>query len=125
MLDDEVDERLIVHRDDIVIERKGFCEPAHKPIRIGYLNKGGQGERIYHPNGHAITLAADSGGVGSRTGLYLTRGVVRRLSIPECKRLMGFDDSHITADGMQGYRQLGNAVIPEMVTRSYRSIVYA
>lgn len=125
VLDNEVDERLIVHRDDIVIERKGLCEPAHKPIRIGYLNKGGQGERIYHPNGHAITLAADSGGVGSRTGLYLIRGVVRRLSIPECKRLMGFDDSHITADGTQGYRQLGNAVIPEMITRAYSSIVSA
>ena len=123
VLDDFVDKRLIVHRDDITIERKEEPEPAHKPIRIGHLNKGGQGERIYHPNGHAITLAADSGGVGNRTGLYLIDGVVRRLSISECKRLMGFDESHITAAGTQGYRQLGNAVIPLMVTRSYDSIV--
>lgn len=123
VLDDVVDKRLVVHRNDIVIERKDDPEPAHKPIRIGHLNKGGQGERIYHPNGHAVTLAADSGGVGSRTGLYLIDGMVRRLSIPECKRVMGFDESHITAVGIQGYRQLGNAVIPDMVTKSYDSIV--
>ncbi|MXZ48604.1 MAG: DNA cytosine methyltransferase [Candidatus Dadabacteria bacterium] len=123
VLDDFVDERLIIRRDDITIEKDGEPEPAHKPIRIGHLNKGGQGERIYHPNGHAITLAADSGGVGSRTGLYLVDGVVRRLSISECKRLMGFDVNHVTDVGARGYRQLGNAVIPDMVTRAYDSIV--
>ena len=123
VLDKVVDERLVIHRNDITIEKEGEPEPAHKPIRIGYLNKGGQGERIYHPNGHAITLAAESGGVGSRTGLYFIDSIVRRLSISECKRLMGFDINHITATGTQGYRQLGNAVIPEMVTRTYDSIV--
>ena len=122
VLDEVIDERLIIHRDDITIEKNGEPPPAHKPIRIGHLNKGGQGERIYHPNGHAITLAADSGGVGSRTGLYLIDGVVRRLSISECKRLMGFGINHVTDIGSRGYRQLGNAVIPDMVTRSYDSI---
>ena len=29
-----------------------------RPIRIGTINKGGQGERIYDVNGHAITLSA-------------------------------------------------------------------
>lgn len=40
------------------------------PIKLGEVNGGGQGNRIYSVNGKAITLAAGSGGMGSHTGLY-------------------------------------------------------
>lgn len=123
ILDKSVDERLIIERDDIVIQNKEEPECQRAPIRVGYLNKGGQGERIYHPNGHAITLSANGGGVGARTGLYLVNGDVRRLSISECKRLMGFDKRHIVSSGIQGYQQLGNAVIPDMVSRTYNGLI--
>jgi DNA (cytosine-5)-methyltransferase 1 len=86
-----------------------------KPIRVGTINKGGQGERIYSPNGHAITLSAYGGGIGAKTGLYVAPQGVRRLTIRECKRVMGFPDDHFVSDGSLGYRQLGNAVIPAMV----------
>ena len=42
-----------------------------KPIRIGQINNGGQGERIYSTNGTAVTLEANGGGRGAKTGLYL------------------------------------------------------
>ena len=122
VLDEFVDEKLIINRDDIRIERTDDPPLQRAPIRIGHLNKGGQGERIYHPNGHSITLSAEGGGVGARTGLYLVNGQVRRLSLPECKRLMGFDERHIISPGTQGYKQLGNAVIPEMVLKTYDNI---
>lgn len=32
--------------------------PLNKPLRVGTVNKGGQGDRIYLSNGHAITLSA-------------------------------------------------------------------
>lgn len=41
-----------------------------KPLRVGTLGKGGQGNRIYDPSRKAITLSAQSGGAGSKTGLY-------------------------------------------------------
>ena len=40
----------------------------NKIIRIGTLGKGGQGERIYSPKGHAITLSAFGGGIGAKDG---------------------------------------------------------
>lgn len=40
------------------------------PIKLGEINGGGQGNRIYSIEGKAITLAAGSGGMGSHTGLY-------------------------------------------------------
>jgi len=40
-------------------------------IRIGEYNKGGQGDRIYSPEGKSVGLSALGGGRGAKTGLYL------------------------------------------------------
>ena len=117
----------VIDRNDIVYYDKYLKnkEPdvASRPIRIGYLNKGGQGERIYSANGHAITLSANGGGVGSRTGLYYVNNKVRRLHIDEAKQVMGFEKSHKVSDGINGYRQLGNAVIPPMIEKVFNNII--
>jgi len=121
ILEKEVDGALFIDRKDMVIDLN-IREHNLEPIRVGQVNKGGQGERIYSDKGHAITLSAFGGGVGARTGLYLVKDRVRRLSIEECKRLMGFPQSHYVSAGMQGYQQLGNAVIPPMIGHVYDSI---
>ncbi len=41
-----------------------------EPIRLGDVKGGGQGNRIYSIDGKSITIAANSGGDGSNTGLY-------------------------------------------------------
>lgn len=83
----------------------------NRPIQIGKVGKGGQGERIYDPIGHAITLSAYGGGVGSKTGLYLINGVVRKLSTRECARCQGFPDNFIiNSNEQQAYKQFGNSV---------------
>jgi DNA (cytosine-5)-methyltransferase 1 len=123
VLDGCVEEHLIVRRSDISIDKRDEPEPRIAPIRIGQVNKGGQGERIYHPNGHSITLSADGGGIGAKTGLYFIDGDVRKLSLSECKRVMGFSDSHHVSTSPQGYKQLGNAVIPKMVALIYNGVL--
>jgi DNA (cytosine-5)-methyltransferase 3A len=40
-------------------------------IRIGTINKGGQGDRIYSKDGKSVALSANGGGRGAKTGLYL------------------------------------------------------
>lgn len=122
VLDKSPENHLIIQRDDIHIQKTDEPDPKTAPIRIGYVNKGGQGERIYHPNGHSITLSADGGGIGAKTGLYLIDGNIRRLSLSEGKRVMGFPDSHYVSESRWGYKQLGNAVIPKMVSLIYNGI---
>lgn len=39
-------------------------------IRIGTINKGGQGDRIYSPEGKSVGLSALGGDRGAKTGLY-------------------------------------------------------
>lgn len=115
ILESDPDSGLFINRNDIEISKTDDAiENYLKPIHAGIVNKGGQGERIYSSKGHAITLSA-YGGVGARTALYKTAQGIRKLSINECKKLIGFPKRHIVSEGIQGYQQLGNAVIPEMI----------
>ena len=89
----------------------GEADLPNRPIQIGYVNKGGQGERIYSPYGHAITLSAYGGGAGAKTGLYFVDGKIRKLSPRECARVQGFPDSFkIHISPTQAYKQFGNSV---------------
>jgi DNA (cytosine-5)-methyltransferase 1 len=104
-----------IHRSDVQL-REARLSPelirqARKPHRIGIVNKGGQGERIYHTEGLAITLSAYGGGIGAKTGLYWVQGVLRKLSPRECARAQGFPDSfQIHERTQQAWKQFGNSV---------------
>jgi len=113
----KIDEKLIIKRDDIKfkenieIKTDMFGNYPQRPIRIGTVNKGGQGERIYSPLGHAITLSAYGGGVGAKTGLYKINNDIRRLSSQECRRITGFPESFkLHPKPTVSYRQFGNSV---------------
>ena len=41
-----------------------------EPVKVGYVGNGGQGNRAYSVNGKAVAQTAQSGGMGSNTGLY-------------------------------------------------------
>jgi DNA (cytosine-5)-methyltransferase 1 len=119
ILENEPKNAKIIERNDTVIYKNysvskslfSEIELLNKPIQIGKVNKGGQGERIYHTLGHAITLSAYGGGVGSKTGLYLINGKIRKLSPRECARVQGFPDKFIlNSSDIQTYKQFGNSV---------------
>jgi DNA (cytosine-5)-methyltransferase 1 len=119
ILEDNPKNGKIIKREDISIDKDyipqtnmfGESEIPNKPIQIGKVNKGGQGERIYHPLGHAITLSAYGGGAGSKTGLYKIEDVIRKLSPRECARLQGFPESFIYPSSIsEAHKQFGNSV---------------
>lgn len=85
-------------------------------IRVGHINKGRQGERIYSPNGIAETLKANAGGLGAKTGLYWINERVRKLTPRECARVMGLPDSfELPCSDSQSYKQMGNGVVVPLV----------
>jgi site-specific DNA-cytosine methylase len=76
-----------------------------KPVRIGDI-----GNRIYSQDGKSICLNANSGGLGSKTGLYEFKDGIRKLTITECERLQGFPDGYCSmVSKTQGYKALGNS----------------
>ena len=61
--DETLLKNLYVDRNDIYYLNKNDNMYSNKSIRLGIVNKGGQGERIYSAKGIAITLSANGGGV--------------------------------------------------------------
>lgn len=117
LLDDEdLVKDLYVVRPDTYWKTKDDTEYGNKPIRLGIVNKGGQGERIYSVKGIAVTLSAYGGGVFAKTGGYLIHGRTRKLHPRECARIMGYPDSYqICKDRNQAYKQFGNSVVIDVL----------
>lgn len=114
--DTSLTESLYVSRPDIYYNDLQDNVYSNKSIRLGIVNKGGQGERIYSTKGIAITLSAYGGGVFAKTGGYLVNGKPRKLHPRECARLMGYPDSYkISSKPNQAYRQFGNSVVIDVL----------
>jgi len=132
ILEENIDPKYNIQRQDVVIKKNLdihndlFDEPIrkNKPIQIGFVNKGGQGERIYHPNGHSITLSAYGGGAGAKTGLYLVNNKLRKLTERECAKLQGFPDSFVLHENRnQCYKQFGNSVSVNVLQHVLKNII--
>jgi len=112
---------LTVANDDVAMQSD---LAACSPIRIGTIGKGGQGNRIYSVHGKTVSMCANGGGKGAKTGLYkinLPDGdySVRKLSVIEAERCqtipdnytaIGIDDTGKTVNisNTQRYKAIGN-----------------
>ena len=100
-----------------VLKRKGL-------IQVARIGKGRQGERIYSPDGFAVTLSSQGGGLGGKTGMYLINNSVRKLYPRECARLMGFPDEFQYAPSVAtAFKQFGNSVVVDVLQNIIREIV--
>ena len=114
---------LMIDREDLCMSSELPMKRENRPLRIGTVGKGGQGERIYSPKGHAITLSAFGGGIGAKTGMYLVGGRIRRLHPEECRRLMGFSDGfRLHSRRNVSYKQFGNSVAVPVISKIVSSI---
>lgn len=99
-----------------------------KPIRIGQLGKGGQGQRIYSVVGKSVTLSANGGGLGAKTGLYkidLPDGdyVVRKLTPIEAERLQTLPDNYTEGvSNTQRYKQVGNGWTVDVIAHILKNL---
>lgn len=116
-------ESLLIERADLTLKSQLPKEVENRPLRIGTVGKGGQGERVYSVKGHAITLSAYGGGIGAKTGMYLIDGSIRRLHPIECRRLMGFsEDFKLHYRPNVCYKQFGNSVVVPVVRQIFKAV---
>jgi modification methylase hhaI len=114
--DDSIGDKYLLKRFDIHIDEEKLHKAikngkVQKPVQIGVIGNGGQGNRIYHENGIGITLAASSGGAAQKTGAYYINGKVRKLTPREAARLQGFPENFkIIENDSQSLKQFGNSV---------------
>ena len=92
------------------------------PVRIGQYGKGGQGQRIYSVRGKSVTLSANGGGQGAKTGLYkidLPDGdyIIRKLTPVEAERLQTLPDNYTAGiSNSQRYKCIGNGWTVDVIT---------
>jgi len=95
--DTEVDERMIVNGKSFAItasyngavEWNSVEKKQRTMVRVGNLNQGGQGDRIYSPNGKSVNLSANGGGRGAKTGLYAVASRGRNIVDGKRKDILG------------------------------------
>lgn len=98
------------------------------PVRVGQYGKGGQGQRIYSIRGKSVTLSANGGGQGAKTGLYkidLPDGdyVIRKLTPIEAERLQTLPDDYTAGiSNTQRYKCIGNGWTVDVIAHILSSL---
>lgn len=101
-----------------------ICEP----VRIGKIGKGGQGQRIYSVQGKSVTLSANGGGQGAKTGLYkidLPDGdyMIRKLTPIEAERLQTLPDNYTEGvSNTQRYKGIGNGWTVDVIAHILKGL---
>jgi DNA (cytosine-5)-methyltransferase 3A len=102
------------------------------PVRIGDIGKGGQGNRVYSVQGKTVSIMANGGGRGAKTGLYkidLPDGdyTIRKLTPIEAERCQTLPDNYtawgiddkgniVKISNTQRYRAIGNGFTADVIT---------
>lgn len=98
------------------------------PVRVGEIGNGGQGQRIYSVRGKSVTLSANGGGQGAKTGLYqidLPDGdyVIRKLTPVEAERLQTLPDNYTEGiSNTQRYKCIGNGWTVDVIAHILKNI---
>ena len=99
-----------------------------EPVRIEQYGNGGQGQRIYSVRGKSVTLSANGGGQGAKTGLYkidLPDGdyIIRKLTPVEAERLQTLPDNYTEGiSKTQRYKCIGNGWTVDVIAHILKGL---
>lgn len=91
--------------------------------RIGIIGNGGQGERVYDIHGKSVTLSANGGGRGAKTGLYKFGEKVRKLTPLEAERCQTLIDDYTNCvSPTQRYKCIGNGWTVDVIAHIFKGL---
>lgn len=100
-----------------------------EPVRIGHIgNSTGQANRVYSVENKSVTLKANGGGGGAKTGLYkidLPDGeyLIRKLTPLECERLQTLPDGYTEGvSNTQRYKAIGNGWTVDVIAHIFKHL---
>jgi DNA (cytosine-5)-methyltransferase 1 len=97
--------------------------------KVGCIGSDSQGNRVYSTDGIASAQCGEAGGLGPKTGLYLTNYRIRKLTPKECWLLMGFDSTDIDKcieagiSNTQLYKMAGNSIVVNVLEEIYKRLM--
>ena len=100
-----------------------------EPLQIGHIsNTNSQANRVYSVQNKSVTLKANGGGGGAKTGLYkidLPDGeyLIRKLTPIECERLQTLPDNYTEGvSNTQRYKAIGNGWTVDVIAHIFSFI---
>lgn len=97
-----------------------------EPLQIGHISKtNAQANRVYSVHNKSVTLKANGGGGGAKTGLYkidLPDGeyLIRKLTPLECERLQTLPDNYTEGvSNTQRYKAIGNGWTVDVIAHIF------
>lgn len=103
-----------------------FLPKITEPIQIGHIGKtNAQANRVYSVHNKSVTLKANGGGGGAKTGLYkidLPDGeyLIRKLTPLECERLQTLPDGYTEGvSNTQRYKAIGNGWTVDVIAHIF------
>lgn len=105
-----------------------------KPVALGGVGEKKpypQSNRVYSIEGKSVTLSANGGGRGAKTGLYEMKElvanelkpIVRRLSTLECERLQGLPEGYTEGvSETQRYKMIGNGFSVPVISHILKNV---
>ncbi len=107
------------------LERKLVCAP----VRVGHINNGTHiQDRVYSVRGKSVSIKANGGGQGAKTGLYkidLLDGdyIIRKLTPLEAERLQTLPDNYTEGiSNTQRYKCIGNGWTVDVIAHILKSM---
>lgn len=92
-------------------------------IRVWQFNSGGQWDRVYSPEWKSVSLSANGGGRGAKTGLYEVQPVIRKLTPIEAERLQTIPDWYTEGvSNTQRYKAIWNGWTVDVIAHIFSYI---
>ncbi len=112
---------LVCKRKDLIPctqKRRG----PYSPRLVGYFDKRFRENRVYDASGPTSTFVRANSGLSGTSNLYLTApGVVRKLSIREMLRAMGYGDHYVIPMPYDvSARLIGSSLVPTVLREMFR-----
>lgn len=121
--EDEV-RHLVCRRNDLIPYTQKRPGP-YSPVLVGYYERRYRDKMVYSATGPAATFVRANSGLSTTSNLYLTSpGVVRKLSITEMRRAMGYGD-HFVIPMPYGIsaRLIGSSLVPTVLREVFRMTI--
>ena len=92
-------------------------------IRVWQFNSGGQWDRVYSSEWKSVSLSANGGGRGAKTGLYEVSPVIRKLTPIEAERLQTIPDWYTECvSNTQRYKAIWNGWTVDIIAHIFSFI---
>lgn len=109
--------------------KKNIHSMVLEPKQLGHIGKtNGQANRVYSVHNKSVTLKAEAGGGGAKTGFYkidLPNGeyLIRKLTPLECERLQTLPDGYTEGiSNTQRYKCIGNGWTVDVIAHIFSFI---